>query len=640
MPIRKPREHPDPEQLRRQAEELLEAFRTGESDAIAEVQLHFRGADRAKFGLDDAQLVLARSYGFDSWPKLMAYADGVVVERLAEAVRSGDILRVRAMLQARPELVHVDMAENNEHRALHYAVLARAPEMVRILMEYGADARKGIYPHRDATSALTIASERGYDEIVAIIRDEEQRRRDTRTEALSGSNVTAGSAQDELSKAIRAGNDSHAIAMLESNPALTNGCDGHGWTPLHMAAATLNAGLTAWLLEHGADVNRRGPGDRTPLDVADGTGWRRSGGLEKYPAVAGLLRHAGAELTDRSAVALGEADWLRARNAAGALVNEISGPGGLLSVAVRHDRGDVLELLLDFGLDPDERTRLGDVEEGVFSWGMPLHHCAGLGRLAMAETLLQRGADPNGQVYASGSVMYSALHAGNPEIAKLIERYGGLADAATVGHLRLTEAARQMLADQDAGRLREGAFTNSTLEWELLWAGLRGGDPEIVRMALARVDWPRDDPEWFGMLWSPLPGYQPRTEPDHLLFLACFRQVLARCDPNVVHPRFGRTVLHDVAASDEAVSAKEAVAFATMLLDAGARMDLRDDLLRSTPLGWACRWGRPEIAELLLERGADPVEADAEPWATPIAWAAKSADEAVLSVLRRQGGSL
>jgi hypothetical protein len=195
-----------------------------------------------------------------------------------------------------------------------------------------------------------------------------------------------------------------------------------------------------------------------------------------------------------------------------------------------------------------------------------------------------------------------------------------------------------MLDDADAGRLAEGSFTNASLEWELLWAGLRGGDPEIVRMALARVDWPRDDPEWFGMLWSPLPGYRPRTEEDHALFLECFRQVLERCDPSIVHPRFGRIVLHDVAASDEAVSAKEAIAFATMLLDAGARVDVRDSLLLSTPLGWACRWGRVEVMELLLERGADPVEADAEPWATPRAWAEKSGDAAVLAVIRRYGG--
>jgi ankyrin repeat protein len=70
------------------------------------------------------------------------------------------------------------------------------------------------------------------------------------------------------------------------------------------------------------------------------------------------------------------------------------------------------------------------------------------------------------------------------------------------------------------------------------------------------------------------------------------------------------------------------------LLDAGARTDLRDGLLNSTPLGWACRWGRVELVELLLRRGADPVEADAESWATPKAWAEKMGHGAVVSLLQ------
>ena len=65
----------------------------------------------------------------------------------------------------------------------------------------------------------------------------------------------------------------------------------------------------------------------------------------------------------------------------------------------------------------------------------------------------------------------------------------------------------------------------------------------------------------------------------------------------------------------------ERIAYATALLDAGARMDLRDNLLRSTPLGWACRWGRIELVDLLLARGADAIEAGGEPWARPAAWA-------------------
>ena len=76
------------------------------------------------------------------------------------------------------------------------------------------------------------------------------------------------------------------------------------------------------------------------------------------------------------------------------------------------------------------------------------------------------------------------------------------------------------------------------------------------------------------------------------------------------------------------------MAFATMLLDAGARLDIRDNLLKSTALSWACRWGRIELVKLLLDRGADPVEADAEPWATPKAWAEKMGHTAVLALLR------
>ena len=78
--------------------------------------------------------------------------------------------------------------------------------------------------------------------------------------------------------------------------------------------------------------------------------------------------------------------------------------------------------------------------------------------------------------------------------------------------------------------------------------------------------------------------------------------------------------------------------YAEMLLDAGARSDIRDDLLKSTALGWACRWGRVHFVKLLLERGADPVETDAEPWATPRAWAQKMKHDKVLEMLRKHGG--
>ena len=76
---------------------------------------------------------------------------------------------------------------------------------------------------------------------------------------------------------------------------------------------------------------------------------------------------------------------------------------------------------------------------------------------------------------------------------------------------------------------------------------------------------------------------------------------------------------------------------ASMLLDAGARLDVRDNLFKSTPLGWACRWGRVELVRLLLARGADPVEAQAQFWATPRAWAAKKKQPDILAMLDAAG---
>src|SRR5205085_2965617 len=77
FPNRRLPERPDLEQLRRQAKELLDGYRAGDERAVAEVKRFYRGADPATFALHDAQLVLARNYGYGSWPKLKAYVDGV-----------------------------------------------------------------------------------------------------------------------------------------------------------------------------------------------------------------------------------------------------------------------------------------------------------------------------------------------------------------------------------------------------------------------------------------------------------------------------------------------------------------------------------------------------------------------------------
>ena len=93
------------------------------------------------------------------------------------------------------------------------------------------------------------------------------------------------------------------------------------------------------------------------------------------------------------------------------------------------------------------------------------------------------------------------------------------------------------------------------------------------------------------------------------------------------------TILREVIARHHGVG----VSLASVLLDAGARTYVRDAFLKSTPLGWACRWGRVELVTLLLARGADPIEAGAEPWATPLAWAERRQHAGIASILRQHG---
>src|SRR5690349_4436990 len=230
-PTRVMRENPDIDQLRRQARELLEAYRAQSPDAVVEVTAHHRTAAPDTFALHDAQFVLARSYGFESWPKLKAAVDGVTTKRLHEAVRNGDRHAVRALLARRPEIVDLlrEGPSGFEIRALHIAVMARDVEMTRLLLEAGADTRDGIWPNRDATGPRTIAEERGYDEIVALMTAEEEKR-----------GVRGGNAFDDgvrrLRDATMTGGEETVIAVFESEPGLAGMCPPDGVTMLHRAA--------------------------------------------------------------------------------------------------------------------------------------------------------------------------------------------------------------------------------------------------------------------------------------------------------------------------------------------------------------------------------------------------------------------
>jgi len=517
LPTRTLPPHPDLRRLRRQAKALLAGFIHGDGAAVAEVTAHYHGADAATFALHNAHLVIARAYGFESWPKLKAAVQGVTIERLTDSVRSRDLRRVRAMLRLRPELANKSA---DYISPLHHAVINGDVAIVRVLMAHNANPHAGVYPYRETTGALTLARERGLTDIVRVIEQHER------------SQQQAATAEGQ-------------------------------------------------------------PGDS--------------------------LRRSAPELY--AAAARGDVEWFRSRAAQGALENPIEDFGGCLTVAARHNRIEVVRLLLDLGFDPNERTRFRSVgkDDVVFNWGMPLWQCASAGRYEIAELLLARGADPNADVYASGTPVMQAHRHGDQRMVALLEHHGGVVDAATAGAYGLVHRARVLLAGPQEDPPR------ASIAEQLLVEGAGGGHEEIVRLALDRIDWPRDDARWFSVLEQP---------PRRTTGIECFRLVLARSDPNIRgRGPFRLTILHRVAGSPDQVPAEMTVAFTTMLLDAGARLDVRDYLLESTPLGWACRWQRPELVRLFLERGADPVEADAPEWARPIAWAKRKGHRTILELL-------
>ena len=72
--------HPHLDQLRHQAKDLLRAANSGDSLALAQIQLV---SDHVT--LTSAQLAVAHAYGFASWPKLKAEVEARTLD-LAEKV--------------------------------------------------------------------------------------------------------------------------------------------------------------------------------------------------------------------------------------------------------------------------------------------------------------------------------------------------------------------------------------------------------------------------------------------------------------------------------------------------------------------------------------------------------------------------
>jgi len=132
----------------------------------------------ADCSLADAQLFLARLHDFVSWPRFVAHLDALaratspnaVFERAADAIVSGDIETLRAMVDSDPGLVRARSARDHGATLLHYIAAnghegwrqktpPNAVDVARLLLDAGAEPDALAYMYGgDATTMDMLVS--------------------------------------------------------------------------------------------------------------------------------------------------------------------------------------------------------------------------------------------------------------------------------------------------------------------------------------------------------------------------------------------------------------------------------------------------------------------------------------------------
>ncbi|HEX9106498.1 MAG TPA: hypothetical protein VF832_04710, partial [Longimicrobiales bacterium] len=265
--------HPDLDQQKKLAKELLRAFRAAEPEAVERVRAEL--PDKPRITLADAQLVLAREYGFRSWAELgrriavarrdtAAPAAGSALERAAalvgadlarrahDTVTGGDARALRRLLDEHPELRAILDAPifDFDSPALVHVAGWQDPGVLEVLLEYGADPNRksswwagGFHPLYSATPA---AAEK----------------------------LLAAGAVPDACAAAHLDRPDLVARMLADDDARVHERGGDGQTPLHFARSRQVADM---LLAAGADIDARDVDHRsTPaqwmLDCRRGAG--------------------------------------------------------------------------------------------------------------------------------------------------------------------------------------------------------------------------------------------------------------------------------------------------------------------------------------------------------------------------------
>jgi len=140
-------ERPHLDVPKREARQLLDQWRNGERDALERIRRRhpkFQNADdaaiaRAPFRLSDAQLVIAREYGFAHWPALKRRIESHgLVGALQDAIEADGRDAVVRILSANPHLLHLPVWSGNWGPPMSHAANLGRLEIIKAVAALGA----------------------------------------------------------------------------------------------------------------------------------------------------------------------------------------------------------------------------------------------------------------------------------------------------------------------------------------------------------------------------------------------------------------------------------------------------------------------------------------------------------------------
>jgi hypothetical protein len=279
QPLRSLPANPNLEMQRKLAKALARDYWRGQSGAIERVRAaHPKPPAPQDLVLSDAQLVIAREYGFTGWTQLKRKIESLTkspADLFKAAVEAGDVEEVRQLLQSHPDLVSAINAPMFAFRSQAVHVARTNLELLDLLLAHGADLNARTSWEKGGFGVLEQASP---DEAAPLI---------------------ARGARIDIWAAANLGMMAELAALIAGDPSLVHAKGGDGKRPLHFARTVEIARL---LLEHGAEIDALDDDhDSTPAQHLIGD----------RPEVAGFLVAQGGRSDLLLAAALGDVALVR-----------------------------------------------------------------------------------------------------------------------------------------------------------------------------------------------------------------------------------------------------------------------------------------------------------------------------------------